>query len=74
MILASVVSNAAEEETSGDSGSKVDFFALPIELDMDSGATNGYANIRLWRPLDSIARGEIMLPSDFETLRSSTFQ
>jgi hypothetical protein len=58
MLVATVSSVAVAEEPSGEAVHKIDFFALPIELDMDSGATNGDANILRLLPLYSIALGK----------------
>jgi hypothetical protein len=41
----------AETETAGNTGNVRGFFALPVELDLDSGAANGDANILRIMPL-----------------------
>ena len=58
MIVATVSTATDAEDSSSESVREIDFFALPVELDMDSGAENGDANILRLLPLYSIALGE----------------
>ena len=58
MIVATDLSVAVAEDANGDPDRKIDFFALPVEFDMDSGAENGDANILRLLPLYSIALSE----------------